>query len=449
MKMHALNTCPSQTEGCAGGIKDGIVNTINGGCFAPQAENQYGGAAVRRAAHEQAKHDPAMTRDWILAHTGSLRGAASQSDKLGRKTLFRPNVVDESDLSSRHVIAGLNAQRVAAKLPKIISNSYGKGEEINDPENGEYKTYSNTGPKVKFGATVSENVKRDNRRVRRTITAKDKAENDERNEQGNLTPPLNSYLVTDVDRYSPLDQRMQNSVKTIKYWTRGRPYVTPEEEAQGPEGHFALDENGRIVPTTPENAHFGHTTINNRRYDYQKHHVIPPREVEVPVTKNGVTSIEKMHTDSRFKDDLFYPPADQRYRTPNNKIAGGILMTTPTTSTKGARRLTGFYHHFNDEHVQKALANNGEHEIDSPYEQEAARGNEYVAPQEPAKTRAFGGAVGNRDFCASENMGLPEQNSAAQDHLMHGKLEFEPYEKDSHRAVIDKAMNLISKMGIH
>jgi hypothetical protein len=108
-KYHVINTCPGQTEGCGGGKdSEGIVDTKKGTCFAPNAESQYAGAATRRAAHEQAKHDPKMTNDWILAHTGSLRNAARLADKGNQRLLFRPNVVDETDVSSRHAIRHLN-----------------------------------------------------------------------------------------------------------------------------------------------------------------------------------------------------------------------------------------------------------------------------------------------------------------------------------------------------
>jgi hypothetical protein len=62
-KFHIINTCPGQTKGCGGGHdENGIVDTMRGTCFAPNAESQYAAAAVRRAAHEQAKHRPSHDR---------------------------------------------------------------------------------------------------------------------------------------------------------------------------------------------------------------------------------------------------------------------------------------------------------------------------------------------------------------------------------------------------
>jgi hypothetical protein len=422
-KHHIINTCPGQTEGCGGG-KDskGVVNTMEGTCFAPKAESQYVHAAVRRASHEQAKHDPAMTRDWILAHTGSLRHAANMADKKNQRVLFRPNVVDETDTTSRHVLRHLNEQRKADGKPPIIANSYGKTNELHDPENGYYVTHSNVGPKVKHGREITENIGRDKARVRNTVMAADNR-GDFKNEQGKKTPPKGSYLVTDVKRNSPLSKEMEKHITHAKYWTTGREEheLSPEEKAEGPEGHFGP--NGKS--TTPEKAHYGHTTVNGRRYDYQKQHVLHPRLVNVPERKKNKktgqmeTKDHMIPTDSRFKDTEFLPK--KRFMTPNGKEAGHILMTTPTESTSNLGHETPFTHNVSPKHIEHAKANNGEYEIDSPMEQEKARGKEYVAPQ-PIKItkKAMGGMVGGSRHPGYEDddfHAFPESNVAAQRHL--------------------------------
>ena len=413
-KTHILNTCPGQTEGCSGGVKDGIVDTSRGTCFAPNAESQYVNAAVRRAAHAQAKHDPAMTRDWILAHTGSLREAAAKADKKGLKTLFRPNVVDESDVSSRHVVKYLNKQRGESGLPPIIGNSYGKTDELHDPENGWFVTHSNIGPKTKLGASIAENIGRDRQRIDRTIHATTRAGRDYVNDEGHQTPPKNSYMVTDVHRYSDLDKRMQKAITHAKYWSAGREpgRLSEQEKAEGPEGHFGSD--GR--PTTPDQAHFGHTTVNGRRYDYQKQHILHPRMITVGKNEDGTP--KRIPTDSRFRDNAYLPKS--RYMTKNGKMAGAILMTTPTESTSNLGHQSSFTHHVDDSHIAHAQTHNGEYEIDPPMHQEASMGKEYQAPQPisflPRKQRAAGGEVdGEDDF----SMGLPEQNFLAQYHNAH------------------------------
>ena len=425
MKHHVINTCPGQTVGCGGGAdKNGIIDTSKGTCFAPNAEAQYVNAAVRRASHEQAKHDPAMTHDWILAHTGSLRQAANTADKKNKVLLFRPNVVDETDVSSRHAIRHLNEQRKEEGKPSIIANSYGKTNELHDPENGYYVTHSNVGPKVKKGQSIEENISRDKARVRNTVAAADNR-GDFKNEQGNLTPPKNSYMVTDVKRGSPMAQNMEKAITHAKYWSTGRheSELSPEELAQGPEGHYGSNHK----PTAEENAHYGHRTLNKKRYDYQKQHILHPRLVQVGHNDDGTPHM--IPTDSRFKDEEFLPK--NRFVSKNGKKAGAILMTTPTESTSNVGHETSFTHHVGPSHIKHALENKGEYEIDKPEEQEKAAGKEYTAPQAiklPSTMKlAEGGMVSGRhpglrddDFHA-----FPEQNVMAQRHLAmrHGEDE--------------------------
>ena len=411
MKHHVINTCPGQTTGCGGGVDEkGIVDTKRGTCFAPNAESQYVNAAVRRAAHEQAKHDPAMTKDWILAHTGSLRNAAERADKKNQVTLFRPNVVDETDVSSRHVIRHLNEQRKAKGLPGIVANSYGKTNELHDPENGYHVTHSNVGPKVKKGQEISENIGRDKARVRNTILAADNR-GDFTNEQGNKTPPKGSYMVTDVKRGSKLSKDMEKAITHAKYWTTGRAEheLTEEEKAEGPEAHY----NGSGRKTTEDKAHYGHRTVNGLRFDYQRQHVLHPRLVQVGHNDDGTPHM--IPTDSRFKDTDFLPK--NRFKTKNGKEAGHILMTTPTESTSNLGHETPFTHHVNQSHVEHALKNNGEYEIDKPEDQIKAKGKEYAAPK-PLVRMADGGSVGRHPGLSEDDFhAFPEQNVMAQRHL--------------------------------
>lgn len=421
---HVLNTCAGQTTGCGGGVdKNGVVDTSKGTCFAPNAESQYVNAAVRRACHAQAKHDPAMTKDWIIAHTGSMREAADKADKRNTRLLFRPNVVDETDVSSRHVIRGLNKQRAVENKPPITANSYGKTNELHDPENGYYVTYSNVGPKTKHGSSIAENIARDKQRVRSTILAVNGKGEDTVNDDGHKTPPKGSYMVTDVKRDSPMAKKMEKTITHAKYWSTGRPVseLTEQEKAEGPMGHFGPD--GK--PTTPDAAHYGHATLNDKRYDYQKQHILHPRLVQVGHNEDGTPHM--IPTDSRFKDEDFLPK--DRFKSKNGKTVGHLLMTTPTTSTSTVQHQSAFTHHVNEGHIKHAQNNNGEYEIDPPHAQEASAGKEYAPPQ-PIKFMAEGGAVhggsgkgvlhaAHRASQFDEYMGHPEQSFAAQFQLAH------------------------------
>jgi hypothetical protein len=415
-KIHVLNTCPGQTSGCGGGVdENGVVDTRRGMCFAPKSEAQYAGAAVRRASHEQAKHDPAMTSDWILAHTGSLRDAAKKADKKNEAVLFRPNVLDETDRSTRYVLAGLNKQRQPSGLPPIIGNSYGKTSELHDPENGYFITHSNVGPKTKLGASIAENIQKDRQRIHSTVLAATASGRDFTNEDGHLTPPKNSYMVTDVARGSPEDADMQQAFTHAKYWSAGRKptELSPAERAEGPEGNFGP--TGQ--PVAPEQAHYGHKTVGDLRYDYQKQHILHPRLVKVGVNKDGSDHI--IPTDSRFKDNDYLP--SERFMTKNGKQAGAILLTTPTTSTSGLERQASFTHHVGPHDIAHAHQHNGEYQIDAPEQQDAARGNEYKPPKTSAQGFAHGGHVESHDHEENddESMAFPEQGFHIQRHNAH------------------------------
>jgi len=447
MDYKVINTCPGQTEGCGGGMSaEGIVDTKQGTCFAPNAESQYAAAVSRRAGHAIAKHDPAMTKDWVIAHTGSMRNAAGRADKQNKRMLFRPNVVDETDLSSRHIIRHLNDQRKIDDKPPIIANSYGKTNELHDPENGYHITHSNVGPKVKNGREVTENIGRDKARVRNTVMAADN-QGDFKNEQGKKTPPKGSYMVTDVKRGSPMSKRMEGAITHAKYWTTGRSEkdLTPEEREEGSEAHYS----GTGRKTSEDKAHYGHTTHEGLRYDYQKQHVLHPRLVQVGNNDDGTPHI--IPTDSRFMDTAFLPK--NRYKTKNGKDAGHILMTTPTESTSNIGHQTKFTHNVSDSHIEHALKNNGEYVIDKPEDQAKAKGKEYAAPevikfQPKPKAYAMGGSVGGRHigFSNDDFHAFPEQNVVAQRHLAMRGEDYEPVAKHGlsnhkHKVTMNKDMD--------
>lgn len=407
---HIINTCPSQVEGCGGGVDaEGVSDTMKGGCFAPRAESQYVNASVRRACHAQAKHDPAMTRDWALAHTHALRRHAEAADvggkwnakkdtisqpKNGKATrfLFRPNVVDETDRSSRLSVKHLNRQRAEKGLPAITGNSYGKTEELHDPENDWHVTHSNIGPKVKPVTNedgsighrpVRVNNAKDRARVNATVLAQDVKGNHITNDEGKQTPPKGSYMVTNMKRGSDMDKAFQTHITHAKYWGTGKPVNQLEDHEKqeiathGSEAHF----DGEGKKTTPDKAHYGYRVLTGqdgqqRRYDYQKQHILHPRHVDVGAS--GAPHL--IPTDSRFKDTSYLPK--DRFKSRNGKNAGHILVTTPTTSTPDAAHHSGFNHNVSQEHIDHAKANGGEYEIDKPEHQEAARGQaEYVGPK--------------------------------------------------------------------
>jgi hypothetical protein len=99
-------------------------------------------------------------------------------------------------------------------------------------------------------------------------------------------------------------------------------------------------------------------------------------------------------------------------------------MTTPTESTDNIGHQTSFTHNVGEKHIEHALKNNGEYEIDKPEDQIKAKGKEYAAPKEikfqpKPKSYASGGQVdGGHDGLSDDDFhAFPEQNLMAQRHL--------------------------------
>jgi hypothetical protein len=245
---------------------------------------------------------------------------------------------------------------------------------------------------------------------------------------------------------------MQGAITHAKYWSTGRAHreLDEDEQREGPEGHYGPGNK----PTTPDKAHYGHETHEGLRFDYQKQHILHPRLVNVPERKKNkstgkMENVEHMiPTDSRFKDDEFLPK--NRFKTKNGKVAGAIVMTTPTESTSNVGHQTSFTHHVNESHIAHALKNNGEYQIDTPQEQIASKDKEYTTPQpiKFVKRLATGGSVGNDNEEFDEHMAFPEQSFAAQHRLAH-RHDPEEVSEIGHRPYLAGAKHIASMAGQH
>jgi hypothetical protein len=168
--------------------------------------------------------------------------------------------------------------------------------------------------------------------------------------------------------------------------------------------------------------------------------------IEVGVKKDG--SPRLIPTDSRFLDDDHFPK--DRYMSRNGKPAGGILMTTATTSTAPWKRLGSFTHHVDQSDIEHAIANNGEYQIDAPEKQIAAAGAAYKPPKGSVKGKlqyARGGSVDDDGDDESDSMEFPERNFTAQMHNSHRREEAEGHAHPHANGVIDRAMHLVAHLG--
>jgi hypothetical protein len=366
-KHHILNTCPGQTSGCGGGVdSSGKADVRKGACFAHNAEVQYPHAAVNRAANTQAMHDPAMTHDWLLSHVHSVRNDAEKSDKSNQRHVVRPNTLAENDRSTRHVLKHLNAQRKSEGKDSVISYQYSKTNALNDPENDHHVTYSNTGPKVKNGGTIAENVGRDKTRVRQTITSTDSNNEKIKNDEGKEVPAKHSYVVHNLRRGGEEESEFAKHVKSARYWDSGtkEEHQTEAEKSLPSEGHY--DHEGK--PTDAEHAHTGHMKVNGTLYKYHRQHVLHGLNRVVKVNGHDTPS------DARFKDDAYLPK--DRYKS-SKGVHGAIVATSPTLSTNLDKTAKSEFTHDAKGVAEKAKHNGGVWDIDHPHDQEAAKGKVY------------------------------------------------------------------------
>jgi hypothetical protein len=105
-----------------------------------------------------------------------------------------------------------------------------------------------------------------------------------------------------------------------------------------------------------------------------------------------------------------------------------------------------------EHHIEHAKQNNGEYQIDTPQEQIAAKGKEYVTPQpiKFMKRLATGGSVGddidNEEF--DGHMAFPEQSFAAQHRLAH-RHDPEEVDEIGHRPYLAGAKHIRAMAGQH
>jgi len=380
---HIINTCRGQTEGCGGSVDaSGKINTRTGTCFAPNAEAQYKGAATKRAKLTYASHHPMLHKDVFHATVGELRDKADKADKAknsdgtkGGHVVVRPDTVAENDNNrTAHAVALLNNHRgdESAKDKKdrheILINRYSKTGQ-------EGSAHSNTGPKVKNGATIGENVRRDSSRIRNTVTAKDSNGEDFKKAAGGKEDPRHQYMVNDLQRGSDDEKKVDAHLHTVKYWSNPvkEEHHTDDEKSKV-EGHY--DAKGKA--TTEDKAHTGFTKRNGRVYRYTNHHVIPKRYAEGSPADDRLFDSHHLEAKHGGREGGLYSSGGKRH--------GGVIMTSPTSSTSNAKRLHAEFTHPVSKQLDK-ITKTGVYDVDHPDEQEAARGKEYRPPAEASDAK--------------------------------------------------------------
>jgi hypothetical protein len=386
---HIINTCRGQTEGCGGKVDaSGKISTRTGTCFAPNAEAQYKDAAAKRAKLTYSSHHPHLHKDVFHATVGELRDEAAKGDKAktdkegekGGHVVVRPDTTAENDNDkTAHAVALLNKQRSeksktdGKSRPEILINRYSKTGQ-------EGSTYSNTGPKVKNGGTIGENVRRDSKRHNQTVKASDSSGKDFVKASGEKEEPRHQYMVNDLKRNGDEEKKVDAHLHTVRHWSApvANEHLTGHEKTKS-EAHY--DANGK--ETTEDKAHTGFASRNGRTYRYSNHHVIPKR-----YPTDGHPADDRLF-DSHHMSEKYKSKEGGLYSS-NGKRHGGVIMTSPTDSTSNHKRQHAEFTHPVSKHVD-SIVKTGRYDVDHPDEQEAARGKEYKEPIEGKAVKSITG----------------------------------------------------------
>lgn len=416
---HIINTCRGQTEGCGGKIDSkGKLSTMTGTCFAPHAEAQYKEAARKRARLTYASHHPHLHKDVFHATIGELREEAEKKDKAkigengkeahkavpakperqgkstsgkypatpaipenkatgekGGHVVVRPDNTAENDNDrTAHAVHLLNKQREEESKKdgktrhEILINRYSKTGQ-------EGSCYSNTGPKVKNKGTIGENVRRDGQRHRNTVTMKDANGEHIKKANGEKEDPRHQYMVNNLSRGSKEEKEVDDHLHTVRHWSAPiKDEHHTDDEKTKDEAHY----DGKGKETTEDKAHSGFKKLNGRVYRYTNHHVIPKRYDE-----NGSPADDRLFDSHHM--EAKYGKREGGMFSSKGKRHGGIIMTSPTSSTNNEKRLHATFTHPVSEQAEK-IKKTGVYDVDHPEKQEEARGHEYKTPTSAADT---------------------------------------------------------------
>jgi hypothetical protein len=239
--------------------------------------------------------------------------------------------------------------------------------------------YSNTGPKVKDGGMIGENVRRDNNRQAYTVRAADSTGKDFTKADGSKRDPAHQYMNNDLKRGGSDEKTVDKHLHTVRLWNSP---VSDEHRTDDEKNHEEKHYDAHGKETTEDKASSGFTTRNGRTYRYTNHHVIPKRFVDGSPADDRLFDSHHMEQKYGKRDGGMYSSKGKRH--------GGIIMTSPTESTSTHKRVHSEFTHPVAEQVEN-IVKTGRYESDHPDKQEAARGKEYKEATEAVPIKKISG----------------------------------------------------------
>lgn len=253
-------TCPHATSACGGGSTEaeeqGRVDKnapklgTGGSCLAQKAQGQQDTNRVSRDHYSQTeRHSLESHRDHVLTMMAELKNAHAKAEKENRNLLIRgDNYTNDHDVKYNKMHEALGG--IIKKDGKIHYTRYGytkNPSDKNDPENGNFKVWSNSGPFVKKNPKTgkSEYVnplkKRDNDMTTQTT------------ENSETKHPMNQYVVANIRRPNSASktkkdktykdhQDFMNGVNKFRSWKKGVEIPDGHKEEGLSDEHASKDE---------------------------------------------------------------------------------------------------------------------------------------------------------------------------------------------------------------
>ena len=280
-------TCPHATESCGGG--DGEKG-IGGSCLAQKAQGQQDATRVNRDHYSQSeRHSKQSNSDHVITMANEIRNAHKKATAQGRNLLLRgDNYTNDHDAKYNEMHKELNAQ-----LKKETGHGYKRygytknPEDKNDPENDNFKVWSNSGPFVK------KNPETGKHEFIKPLENRDKHMTNQTTEHDDNKHPMNQYVVANLprpnsasktkkDKKYKAHEEFMNNIKTFRSWKKGEDVPEGHKETHVEPEHQSKDEyhhpdgHGWTTKTRQENDENGNVVTKKRRYHYQDYTAITP-----------------------------------------------------------------------------------------------------------------------------------------------------------------------------
>ena len=293
-------TCPHATSSCGGGSKeaeeagkidkDAPTLGTGGSCLAQKAQGKQDTNRVSRDHYSQAeRHSPESNRDHVLTMMHEIKSAHAKAEGENRNLLLRgDNYTNDHDVKYNKMHEALGAH--IKKDGKIHYTRYGytkNPDDKNDPENGNFKVWSNSGPFVKKNPSTGKSEfvnplkKRDNQMTNQTT------------ENSDTKHPMNQYIVANIRRPNTGSKRKKDNiyqahenfskgVTKFRSWKQGEEIPEGHKEAGLSDEHATKDEfhhpEGWGWTTKHRQVSDGKGGLKTKhtRYHYQDYDAITP-----------------------------------------------------------------------------------------------------------------------------------------------------------------------------